>query len=159
MRTIMTSPAYNPPKPRRRRGKRSTVVACPSIQTSTTFMANRDDGFSGDDNNRKRRVAEARAAGINPTGMVWSSQLSCFYSSKDDIRRIHEERGIACEGLVNVKAPEREVPDDGPYQVADDLVQDKVASVVHENYEGDIGEKELTELTETTRTRMTGVVD
>lgn len=156
---IMTSPSYNPPKPRRRRGKRSTVVACPSIHTSTTFMANRDDGFGGDDHNRKRRVAESRAAGINPTGMVWSPQLGCFYSSKDDIRRIHEERGMACEGLVNVKAPEREVPDDGPYRVADDLVQDEVSSIVQEKYEGDIGAKELTDLTETTRGRMTGTVD
>ena len=125
------------------------------LSTSTTFMANRDDGFGNDNLSRKRHHAKARAAGINPTGKVWSPQLSAWYESRDDVRRICEQKGMACEGLVNVKAPAVEVKDE-PYRVDDSLVREEVATIVEEKYQGDIGTKEQADLTETTRKRLTG---
>ncbi len=128
------------------------------LSTSTTFMANRDDGFGTDDRSRKRHHAKARAAGINPTGKVWSPQLNEWFSSKDDVKRICERKGMTCEGLVNVKGPAVEVKE-GPYRVANDLVQEEVETIVARDHEGHIGEQALTDLTETTRERLTGTVD
>jgi hypothetical protein len=127
------------------------------LSTSTSFMANRDDGFGVDDLSRRRHHAAARAAGINPTGKVWSPQLNEWYETKDDVRRICERKGMACEGLVNVKAPAVEV-EDKPYRVDDALVKEEVAMTVGDKYGGDIGKQELADLTETTRTRLTGTV-
>lgn len=129
------------------------------LSTNATFMAGRDDGFGTDERRRKRHRAKARAAGVNPTGKVWSPQLNEWYGNKDDVMRICKRKGMSCEGMVNVKAPAREVPDPGPYRVADSLVNEEVTNIVNDKYEDQIGKRELADLMETTRERLTGVTD
>ena len=46
------------------------------LVTNTAFVAGRDDGFGKDDRGRRRAYANARAAGINPAGKIYSPQLA-----------------------------------------------------------------------------------
>lgn len=112
----------------------------PSIQTDTTFIRS-GDGFGSDDRTRRIAYQQAKEAGINPEGKRYSPQLArrglrwkdpeAWVSSKDDVRRVCERRGLGCDGAVTVKArePERGL-DDVPYTIAPDIVERNVNAIV-----------------------------
>lgn len=82
---------------------------------------------------------KAEAAGVNITGKVYKSSLAnepgdvrAWVSSKDDVKRICEERGMGCTGAVNVPLrtdvkPKAKIP------IADDLVAEAVEARIDEN--------------------------
>jgi hypothetical protein len=138
---ILRSPEYNRSKPPRRQGKRSPL-GVPNIQTDATFMRGRllSDEFGGDVATRRAYEAKARAAGVNPTGKVYSRPLAsgpgdpeAWIDGKADVRRICEQRGIGCEGAVTVKGREVEPFDPETARIADDIVQTEVERRLGDN--------------------------
>ena len=129
------------------------TIPFPNIQTNKTFMANRDDGFGTDELGRKMAYAKAKAQGVSTSGKFYNPQLQMWVESKDQIKKVCEERGLQCEGLVNVKGREPDT-EPKPYRIADDIVQREVERTIRDSGETEIGPKEWTELTETTRERL-----
>lgn len=153
--TILACEEFRRSQRKQRRGKRGTFP-CPNVQSSTTFMANRDDlGFGTDEVARKRAVAKARARGISTSG-YYNPQLQMWIDSKDQLRRVCEQRGLQCEGLVNVKGREPDVKPE-PYRVADDIVEREVETVLADSGNPEISRKERATLTEDTRERLSPV--
>lgn len=137
---------------------------CPNIQTETTFLANRDDGFGTDERSRKRAYAKARAAGVNPSGKIYCPSLcplgeplspKAWVNDKADIKRICRKNNWSSETL-GVTADKIEVAPK-PYRVADDIVTDAVDRVVTERG-GDVSPREHKTLRRETRERLTGTV-
>ncbi len=140
---------------------------CPAIHTNTNFLSGQGDGFSSD-MIRKKAYANAREAGVNPTGKVYSSQLARkgmgagkdpeAWIPADDpkghIARVCQKRGMGCEGSVNVDAPAYEISDDKPYRVADDIIEKEAAMIV-EDRGGDLTAQEHTNLKDEVRERLT----
>lgn len=141
-------------------GRLQFVFPVVNVCTSTTFMANRDDGFGLDDVARKRAYKKARAQGINPTGKVWMPGLNAWIEGRDDVKHICEARGLGCQGAgLNVKARQPEnPPEEKPYRVADDIVANEVERIV-EDQKGDVGPKERKQLAETIREDFSGTQD
>jgi hypothetical protein len=140
-RTILRSPAYNRAATRRVMPAHLCNPAwMVNLSTDTTFLLG-GDGFGADDATRRLAYQQAKAAGINPEGKRYSPQLArkglrwkdpeAWVSSKDDVRRVCESRGLGCEGAVTVKAREPEQGiDDVPYSVAPDIVERNVNALV-----------------------------
>ena len=113
----------------------------PSLSTDTRFLAR----FGPEPKHYISQLAKFRG---DPDAWI---------GSRADIRRKCEERGLGCEGAVNVK--ERELPPaPPPIPVASDIVAREVRKTIAE-----VGEKptpkERAELTEQTTRRLTGNVD
>lgn len=148
-----------------RRRLRSTFPS-PSLHTSTTFMANRDDGFGDDERHRSIAHAKAEAAGVSVTGKTYMSQLcpkgkplspEAWISNKDDAKRICEKNGWGCEEL-GVKMPEYEGPSDEPYKIDEQIVKDEVDGMLIRDGAEAVSQQEYSDLTETTRTRLQGTL-
>ncbi len=102
----------------------------PGCNTDREFLRGHANGsqFSGRPELGDAYASVARAGGVDPKGKVYLSGLAAFpgdprawVSGRGEVKSLCEERGWNCDGLVKVKSP-REVPDPGPYKVADDLV-------------------------------------
>lgn len=85
-----------------------------------------------------KKIAER--AGVNVTGKVYKSSLAAYpgdprawVSSRDDVRRICEERGWGCEGAVRVPLRRDVEPPD--IAVADDILEDRVQDMIDANPE------------------------
>lgn len=125
------------------------------LSTDTTFLAGRGDGLPGGRRGNAKAIRKARQQGVS--GGFYSEQLGQWITSKEDVKRICQEKGHGCSGLVNVPIREPETdPHDKPYKVADDVVQREVARVVEKEHDGKISKKKRADLTEATRERMTG---
>ena len=61
------------------------------------------------------------------TNGFFSNQLNCWVSSREDVKRECRKRGWGCEGAVECAAAPSIVTDK-PYEVADDLVENEIAS-------------------------------
>jgi hypothetical protein len=79
-------------------------------------------------------VDKALAAGVNPTGKWYSGALArypgdpkAWVDGLSDVRRVAEERGAEVSGAIEVKPPQIERPDPGPYQVAPDIIARRLA--------------------------------
>lgn len=134
----------------------------PNVQTGSTWLANRDDGFGTDDFRRKRAYAKARAAGVNPSGKVYCPSLcplgeplspKAWISDKADAKAICQANNWSSDDLGVKSRPVEKDPE--PYHVAPDLVQDEVERIV-ESREGDVSPKEHEELFHTTAERLKG---
>jgi len=135
--------------------KRSTAVPCPSIQTNKTFMRNRDDGFGNDEMGRKAEYRRLRAAGKSP-GRFFSRQLMQWVDSKDDVKKICQQRNYGCEGLVNVKQSELEPAVDKPYEVADDIVEQVAEVEIAEQHGGHVTPKKRKRIKAELKTKLSG---
>lgn len=94
----------------------------PYGNTDCTFLAERENGRQFQDtpwlgDKYKRR---AEADGVDVTGKVYLGQLAeypgdpkAWVNSRDDVRRVCEERGWGCEGMVDVKGQQKTFGD-GP---------------------------------------------
>lgn len=137
----------------------------PCLHTSTTFMANRDDGFGADDISRKMAHDKAEAAGVSVTGKTYMSQLcpkgdrlspKAWISDKDDAKRICEDNGWGCDEL-GTKMPAYEGPGpDEPYKVDEQIVRDEVDGLLMRDEAEGVSQQEYDDLKETTRTRLQG---
>lgn len=84
---------------------------------------------------------EARAAGVDPKGKIYLAGLAeypgdptAWVDGRGDVRKIVEERGWGCRGMVNVK-PDNGRPQEETIDVADDLVAERVQDAIAENPE------------------------
>lgn len=133
------------------------------LKTDTTFMANRDDGFQGDDETRRLAHRNARRLGTSVDNKVYCPELAEFrgdpracVSGESDVRRLCDEQGKTIEGSINHKGyvePDEPSPDEAPYRVADDIVQNEADRIV-EQHDGDVTPKERATLVEETRERL-----
>jgi hypothetical protein len=125
------------------------------LSTDTTFLAGRGDGLPGGRRGNAKAIRKARQQGVS--GGFYSEQLGEWITSKEDVRRICEEKGHGCSGLVNVPIREPETdPHDKPYQVAEDVVQREVEEVVEREHDGKVDAKKRGKLTEAARERLAG---
>jgi hypothetical protein len=85
----------------------------------------------------RKKLAENGATDLN--GKKYLAQLANFagdpaavVGSRTDIRNVLESRGWGCDGLVKVRAAERDQPlthESGPYQVAPGLVEERLQAM------------------------------
>lgn len=144
----------------------ASAFPAPSLQTSTTFMANRDDGFGEDDISRKVAHAKAEAAGVSVTGKTYMSQLcptgdrlspKAWISDKDDAKRICEANGWECDELgTKMPAYDKPHPDEGPYKIDEQIVRDEVDGMLARDEAESVSQQEYNDLKENTRTRLQG---
>lgn len=124
-------------------GTMQRLFPTPYIRSDNTFMrrTHLDDGFGGDNGERQRAYAKAKAAGVNPEGKKYMPGLcrpgvrydpQAWVSGRGDVKRVCEKNGWGCEGAVNVKAVERDEPgpDERPYRIADDIIDREVETIV-----------------------------
>jgi putative FmdB family regulatory protein len=95
-------------------------ISAPAVQTDNTFFANVGtlrDQFGGNDRELKRVVSAAKRQGYTPnyTDFYCPSLANrpgdpkAFIPAcggRSYVRKLCEERGVSCEGMVNYKAPE-----------------------------------------------------
>jgi hypothetical protein len=117
----------------------------PGACTDREFMYGKRhvDQFENEPEVGRLYRAIAARYGVSTQGKFYMSQLADFpgdprawIDSKDDIRRICEQRGWGCEGIVNVQPARYKddgQTDDGPYMVAEDIVEEEFQSHVAEN--------------------------
>lgn len=132
--------------------------------TDRSFMQGRKlDGsqFEGLPLVGRHHLSKARAAGVSTTGKYYSGTLARFpgdpeawVDSLHDVRRVCESRGWSCNGAVEIDAPKYAGEDPGPYRVADDIVDEHVARVLHDRPE--LAPKAM-EVREEVRGRLSGV--
>ena len=133
-----------------------------NLQTDATFLRGSEDGFGTDVRGRKAAHAKARAAGVNINGKRYCGGLAtkmhdpmAWVSSRADVKRVAEARGLGIEGTVTCKAPEVEHIEK-PYKVADNLVEREVSRIVQEEARGDVSVRERADLKEATQVRLKG---
>ena len=108
----------------------------PALRTDSTFQAGRrkvNDLL--DPRTRKRYNAMASSAGVSTTGKTYSAQLAgypgdpqAWIDSRADVTRICRNRGLQCNGSVNVSGADGDVAD--RQGVPDDkLVGDRIAEI------------------------------
>lgn len=150
-------------------GRMRHVFGVPGIVTETTFVRGMDDGLGDDDFKRRFARAEARKAGVNPNGKIRFPGLCApgkpydpkawvsADNARAEVRKRCRELNYGCEGDVTVKQREPETdPTEGPYRVADKLVQKKVDQIVEKEHGGTLAPKKRADLVEATRERMAG---
>lgn len=118
-------------------------LGVPNIVTDTNFFTGTDDGFG--DNQRMRELynKRARSLGIDTTGKRYVPSLVARKelaggrdpeawvprtNGRSHIKSVVQKRRWSCEGRVEVKAPDYEIPDDPkPYVISPDIVDKTVA--------------------------------
>lgn len=82
----------------------------PRGKSDSTFMAGRWNQFADTPEIGDAYAEDARAVGVDPKGKIYLSSLAEFpgdpkawVDSRDDVRRVCEERGWGCSGTVDVK--------------------------------------------------------
>lgn len=82
--------------------------------------------------------------------------FEAWISNRDEVGALHRKRGWGCEGMVEVKREDFDAhPNEGPYQVADDLVEDHTNMAIMQNPEIAPTPKEKAELKEKIREQIT----
>ncbi len=101
---------------------------------------------------------EAVKGGVNPHGKVYMHGLASFpgdpkawISSRGDVKRVCEEKGLECSGAVTVRGPEPTPPKER-YEVADDLVAEHVMRRLED--EPGLHRKDRQEVIEETREQL-----
>ena len=152
---ILKDRSYNK-QPKRPRPNLRGTFPCPAVMgTTSQFHAAR----SGDELSRGK-ATEMRAMGMTPpAGMSWSPQLNQWIDGPDDVKRICKANGSGCTGSVNVAQVIPEVPDKGPYRVADEVVQDEVDNRLIEEDVHELPGREYDDLTEKVREEITPVME
>jgi hypothetical protein len=116
-----------------------TPGAPPAVVTDATFLQGHVNGSQFEKNpglgDAYRR--RARAAGLDPKGKVYLSGLAdspgdpkAWVSGRADVRKVCEERGWGCQGAVTVKARKDEPCEQGPVDVAPDIVAEGTAAAL-----------------------------
>lgn len=117
---------------------------CPQVVTDSTFMVGSENGKQFERNpvigDRYRKIAEAK--GGSTTGKKYLSQLAEFpgdprawVSTRGEVKKLCEQNGWGVDGAVKVKV--RDCKPTPPVGVAEDLVQDEVASICAQLPDGD----------------------
>lgn len=140
------------------------------LVTNKAFVAGRGDGFGTDEKSRKIAYRNARKAGVNPAGKIWSPQLARPgmglgrdplawldpSQARSQVKAVCQKRGVACDGSVTVKEREPETdPCDKPYEVAESIVRDEVQDILSE-HGSEMTSKEKSELHDQTKERLSG---
>lgn len=144
----------------------------PFLRTNTTFLVGRDDGFGNDRFSRAMARQRAKAAGISTAGKTFFPGMArlghpfdpeAWISHADprgEIAARCRERGTGCTGTINVKGAEPGPnPNEGPYVVAEDIVQEEVDQIVSTEHEDHITPEKRSDLVEATRERLSGNQD
>lgn len=150
-------------------GRMQHIFGVPGIVTETTFTRGKGDGFGDDEFKRRFAYAAARKAGVNPNGKAYYPGLCppgepyspkawiSHDNARGDIARRCEELNYAAEGDINVKQREPETdPTEGPYRVADKIVNAKVDEIVATEHDGHITPDKRADLVEATAERLAG---
>lgn len=134
----------------------------PNIQTETTWLANRDDGFGDNIRGRRAAIARARAAGVSTSGKVYCPSLcrrgqqydpQAWVADKADAARVARENNWDSPDLgVRSRPVEKESK---PYEVADDIVARRLGAEV-ERREGDMTDKEQKDYFFDTKKKLSG---
>jgi putative FmdB family regulatory protein len=153
-------------------GRMQFVFPRPHLVTNTTFTADWGDGFQEKDPRRKQAMAAARAQGVNPSGKTYCPGLCAPGKSLDPaawvphddakgyIARRCEELGYSAQGMVNVDKREPESdPHEGPYEVAEDLVEQHTEKLVEDEYDGHVTPEKYQDLKEGMAERLAGDTD
>lgn len=122
-------------------------VPCPAyIGSDRRFFSGGDDGFGHDNRSRQAALAKARAAGVDVTGAKYFPSLAeetfdpkAWMRDTVDLKHRAREigRGLESPGL-HLEAPNVEVPDDKPYEVANDVVEKELDIVIDRDYGGHV---------------------
>jgi len=119
---------------------------------------------------RQNYIKQAKAAGVDINGKVYKSGLvrkgygglkfdpQALVDSTHDVKKIVEQRGWSCEGMVNVKGPSFDDYEEKPYEVADSIVNDHVANEVIEKHGGRIKKKAYKDLRQKIKNKLEGKV-
>lgn len=113
-----------------------------------------DDGFGTNNYARQQALANARAAGVNVSGAKYFPTLaeepgdpSAWMRDTTDISRQATKIGADVDfGGRKQKGTVIEVPDDKPYQVADDIVEREVQGIVEKEHGGSVDVKTYDDL-------------
>lgn len=109
---------------------------CPHIVTDSVFMKGHCNGsqFAHNQKMGDLYARRARKAGVNIKGKRYMHSLARFpgdpeawIDGRGDVKRLCEQRGDKCEGMVNVKAREpEEAPAPPKGGVADHILEERV---------------------------------
>ena len=137
-------------KEARRRKFEAEIAAgmCARLQTDTSYFIGDDDGFGGNQRMRELYHRRAEAVGINTTGKRYVASLVKRGLSggrdpaawvpqtngRSHIKNVIRKRRWSCDGRVEVKAPDYEIPNDPkPYAIAPDIIEKTVLMEVADN--------------------------
>ena len=142
----------------------------PRIKTDATFMRGKlnDNQFAGSAMSERVgefRLAEARAAGINPKGKYRFSGMKdseedqdVWFDNKGDMIRAAKAKGmkLTIDGKVVVDHEQTEdfIDPAAPYTIADDLVDEAVTMKMGENPDLCDSPRDLMDLRESVKTDM-----
>lgn len=112
----------------------------PGTVTDREFLKGHCNGNQFDETPLTRQIGDvyrrqAEAAGVNVTGKVYIGQLARFsgdpnawVENRGDVKRVCEENGMSCEGLVKVETDPGPTYDIGSHDepLAPDLVLDEM---------------------------------
>jgi hypothetical protein len=117
---------------------------------------------------RQSYIKQAKAAGVDINGKVYKSGLvrkgfgglkfdpQALVDSTHDVKKIVEQRGWSCEGMVNVKGPSFDDYEEKPYSVADSIVDEHTANEVIEKHGGRIKKKAYKDLRHKIKNKLEG---
>ena len=117
---------------------------------------------------RQDYIRQAKAAGVDINGKVYKSGLvrkgygglkfdpQALVDSTHDVKKIIEQRGWSCEGMVNVKGPSFDDHEEKPYEVAESILSDHVAEEVISNHGGRIKKKAYKDLRQKIKNKLEG---
>jgi DNA-directed RNA polymerase subunit RPC12/RpoP len=144
------------------------VFDAPNISTDSTFMAGSELGLGSIQSEYARKHAQklAKQAGVSTDGKRYCPQLAkhhgdpeAWVDGKSDVTRICRERGLGCEEFgVPLPADDSPHPHEGPYEVADHLV-DKEMRRIEIQRGGDLTATERKNLRTDTKQRLKGEVE
>lgn len=107
-----------------------SLGCAPGLKTDTQFLTGRNRDFGTDDPVIVQRL---RAAGADRNGVYhpaladYPGDPKAVFSSRDEIRKVCQKNGWACEGTVNVKGDFRPVQS---IDVADHIVERETAKEI-----------------------------
>ena len=120
---------------------------------------------------RQHYIKQCRKHGVSFEGKVYKTGLvrpgygglrmdpEALVDSTADVKKLIASRGWGCEGMVNVDAVEKDAPSavlSDNYEVADDIVNERVEREVVENHGGRIKKKHLADLRAKVKEKLKG---
>ncbi len=123
-------------------GAMAKIFSVPALKTDTRFFGgSSDDGFGNDNRSRQMFRKKCAAAGVTVSGKYYGQlcrpgvTLDPFAqaSTTGEIKKKLQMLGRGCEGSISVKAPDKQPEPEGPYRVADSIVEREVRNTIIDN--------------------------